>query len=195
MREEFNSEKFVEHRTLDGNNLASEMRDISSYLGYYGEQVALWQSVLDNLKVQLEVRAAEVTLELKATGEKVDQVKAAVTVDPAYNRLKKAELKAKEQVNLYKIAVDAMDKKGNMASSIGAMKRSEMSSLHTNVTVGAMGSTGPSGPPGTYSYHSGGPVSGSASASEYTVPISHPVSGRLSDERKAEVLALLAKTK
>lgn len=129
MRQKFDVEKFVTDRKI--NDISDGMTTNSDLLGFYGYQESLWDSMIDNLKLQIENRSAFLELDIRSGLEKMTDatVKAKVAADAEIQKLKKALLIAKEQSALYTNACRALDQKGKMLISLGAWKRSEIDGL------------------------------------------------------------------
>jgi len=135
MKQKFDVEQFIEDKKLSEDTIVDAMTNCASLIGYYGQQQAHWKSVVDNLKMQLDNRSAEVELEIKASGDKITEAtaKAKVALDAEVKKLKSAIIVAKEQEMLYSNAVSAIDTKAKMAISLGAWKRSELEGLGIHI--------------------------------------------------------------
>lgn len=123
--EKFNNEKFVEIVEVRIFNLVEELAKNPSWLAYYGAQATAWESIEDLKKVERDTRGSQITVELKDSGSKATDayINARKQIDEEFLKLARELRVAREQVGLYKNAVNALEKK---QFSLGAINNRSM---------------------------------------------------------------------
>lgn len=134
MRQPFNVEKFLQD--ADFSELSEDVAKNASLLAFYGAQEALWRTICDTVKMQVENKAAALEVAIKESGEKITDstTKAKVQIDPEYQELKKKQIQALEQQRLYSNAISAIEQKGHMLVAHGNNLRGELSNQGMGVT-------------------------------------------------------------
>lgn len=128
----FDSKRFLRHKEIDRSRLDDEMSEVSGLYGFYAEQAALWSSLVDHTKTQLEVKAAEIAVNLKRNGDEYDTkitdsyINAVIDADESYQKIKTTLNNCKEQKGLFDAAVSTIDKKCMALGSLRATARSEL---------------------------------------------------------------------
>jgi hypothetical protein len=108
-------------------DVSDDMKDVSSLIAWWG---SVWAAAeAERINVDAFYRAWRARTGEKFLGEdpklSVDKLKNKIEAHPEFLKCKEAMAMAEENVTLSKTAVAALEKKGNMLQSLGAVHREE----------------------------------------------------------------------
>lgn len=125
-REKFDTEKFYKDSRIS-TDLQEELSQNPANLAYYASQAAHWMREAADKKTLRENCGSQIYLDLKNGPNKVTEgfIEATQKLNENWKQFNQEYIEANEQVELYKAAVDTLDKKQFSLGSLNAMNRSE----------------------------------------------------------------------